>query len=283
MPIDQIPIGRFSLITRLTLKALRLYDKKGLLVPGAKDRITGYRYYSFDQIDVGIKLKKLAGLGFGLEDIQTLLQAEARGDQETVLVLFGRRREDIREKISQLEKAEELLLTHGSMLEVMNMSVEEPLIKNVPELRVLSKSGCGRYDELVPKLFQELLEVLQNPDNQKSHVKITGPGMSLCHDEVYEEQSANIEIALPVSGRVTLSDDEAQLRVLPKQEVVSLMHKGSYHKLQESYTRIMKFMEEQGLSYVPPDREVYLNSPHEVAEEELLTEIQLPFRKKEEK
>ncbi|MDR7666095.1 hypothetical protein RG963_09985 [Methanosarcina sp. Z-7115] len=33
MSVDQIPIGKFSFMTRLSQKALRLYDRKGLLVP----------------------------------------------------------------------------------------------------------------------------------------------------------------------------------------------------------------------------------------------------------
>jgi DNA-binding transcriptional MerR regulator len=41
MPTDQIPIGKFSFMTRLSQKALRLYDRKGLLVPEAKDPFTG--------------------------------------------------------------------------------------------------------------------------------------------------------------------------------------------------------------------------------------------------
>ena len=43
MTVDQIPIGRFSIVTRLSLKALRYYDEKGILAPKAKDHFTGYR------------------------------------------------------------------------------------------------------------------------------------------------------------------------------------------------------------------------------------------------
>ena len=50
MTVDQIPIGRFSVVTSLSLKALRYYDEKGILVPKAKDPFTGYRYYTGDQI-----------------------------------------------------------------------------------------------------------------------------------------------------------------------------------------------------------------------------------------
>ncbi len=64
MTIDQIPISRFSIITRITPKALRYYDQKGLLVPEAKDPITGYRYYIADQLERGVRIKTLCNLGF---------------------------------------------------------------------------------------------------------------------------------------------------------------------------------------------------------------------------
>ncbi|MDY0247587.1 MAG: MerR family DNA-binding transcriptional regulator, partial [Methanosarcina mazei] len=57
MPVDQIPIGKFSLMTRLSQKALRLYDSKELLVPKVKDSFTGYRYYTVPQIELGMKIK----------------------------------------------------------------------------------------------------------------------------------------------------------------------------------------------------------------------------------
>jgi DNA-binding transcriptional MerR regulator len=70
MTVDQIPIGRFSVITRLSQKALRYYDQKEILVPGAKDIITGYRYYIGTQIQQGVKIRHLSDLGFTLEEIQ---------------------------------------------------------------------------------------------------------------------------------------------------------------------------------------------------------------------
>ncbi|MGA9097525.1 MAG: MerR family transcriptional regulator [Methanotrichaceae archaeon] len=67
MTLDQIPISRFSIITRISPKALRYYDQKGLLVPAAKDPFTGYRYYTADQLERGLRIKTLCNLGFTLE------------------------------------------------------------------------------------------------------------------------------------------------------------------------------------------------------------------------
>jgi DNA-binding transcriptional MerR regulator len=57
MTVDQIPITRFSIITRITPKALRYCDQLGLLVPAAKDTLTGYRYYTADQLERGVRVK----------------------------------------------------------------------------------------------------------------------------------------------------------------------------------------------------------------------------------
>ena len=49
--MEQISIGEFARRSRLSLKALRLYDKRGVLVPARVDRASGYRYYDTAQLD----------------------------------------------------------------------------------------------------------------------------------------------------------------------------------------------------------------------------------------
>ncbi len=44
--VQVMPIGRFSRLTGVGVKALRHYDEVGLLVPAAVDDETGYRFYS---------------------------------------------------------------------------------------------------------------------------------------------------------------------------------------------------------------------------------------------
>lgn len=73
---EKIPIGRFSMITRLTCKALRLYDETGLLSPAVKDRFTGYQYYQVSQIERGVMIRSLVDLGFPLAQIIEVLKAK---------------------------------------------------------------------------------------------------------------------------------------------------------------------------------------------------------------
>ena len=43
-------IGRFSRASRLSVKALRLYDAEGLLAPAWVDPASGYRHYRPEQV-----------------------------------------------------------------------------------------------------------------------------------------------------------------------------------------------------------------------------------------
>jgi len=69
-----IRIGDFSKLSRVSIKALRLYDEMGLLKPVEVDRFTGYRYYEFDQLPRLYRILAFKDLGFSLEAIGRLLE-----------------------------------------------------------------------------------------------------------------------------------------------------------------------------------------------------------------
>jgi DNA-binding transcriptional MerR regulator len=70
-----MPIGRFSRLTGVGIKALRHYDEVGLLVPAAVDDETGYRFYSPEQVDRAEAIRLLRRLDMPLEEIQSTLAA----------------------------------------------------------------------------------------------------------------------------------------------------------------------------------------------------------------
>ena len=44
-------IGDFSKLSMLTVKALRFYEKEGLLIPAHVDEWSGYRFYEAKQLE----------------------------------------------------------------------------------------------------------------------------------------------------------------------------------------------------------------------------------------
>jgi DNA-binding transcriptional MerR regulator len=67
-------IGEFGRRTLLTPKALRLYDRIGLLRPKTKDPATGYRRYTPDQVRKGQLIGLLRAAGLSLVEIGPILE-----------------------------------------------------------------------------------------------------------------------------------------------------------------------------------------------------------------
>jgi effector-binding domain-containing protein len=272
MTVDQIPIGRFSSVTRLTKKALRLYDKRGLLVPKAKDNVTGYRYYTGDQIQRGVRIKYLATLGFGLDQIDEYLKAETNGTHSKIREIVDSRLKNTEIELNRLQRIASLLKN----MELMKETMSEPLIKEVPETRVISKRDIGPIGETIGRLISDLMGVIYMPENQGNLVKIVGPVMTIYHDHEYKDQDADLEIAIPISGKVTINNSSIEVKNIPKRKVVSLVHKGSYETIGPAYAKLYDYGVKHGMELSGPMMDIYLNDPNTVEPDEILTEIQAP-------
>jgi effector-binding domain-containing protein len=277
MAINRIPIGRFSLITRLSQKALRLYDERGLLVPQEKDAFTRYRYYTGSQIARGVSIKTLCELGFPLTEIEMLLSAKERNDTGTIRSLFARRRTEIRSEVNRLQVIEAILKDRQASLELIYMSMNEPVVKDLQAVRIVGKRGTGMYSETITRLMHALCSQLFSEENIKNGLKVTGPFMTLYHDREYKENDADMECVVPIAGRCSLSDPSMEIRTMAGGKCLSLIYKGPYSGLHEAWSRIGTCAEEREFSFNGPHRELYLNDPGTVAETELLTELQIPI------
>ncbi|MFB7008641.1 MULTISPECIES: MerR family transcriptional regulator [unclassified Streptomyces] len=72
-----LTIGTFAKASRLSPKALRLYDELGLLTPARVDPVTGYRLYAPEQLDQARLVAWLRRLGMPLARIQQVCTLEA--------------------------------------------------------------------------------------------------------------------------------------------------------------------------------------------------------------
>jgi DNA-binding transcriptional MerR regulator len=71
--VEEISIGGFARRSRLSVKALRLYDELGVLVPARVDEVSGYRYYDVAQLEAARLVAMLRQLELPLAEIKELL------------------------------------------------------------------------------------------------------------------------------------------------------------------------------------------------------------------
>src|SRR4051795_12510666 len=88
--VQLMPIGRFSRLTGVGVKALRHYDEVGLLIPAAVDDETGYRFYSADQVDRAEAIRLLRRLDTPLDENRSTLASEDPAALRTALVSHQR-------------------------------------------------------------------------------------------------------------------------------------------------------------------------------------------------
>jgi effector-binding domain-containing protein len=277
MTLDQIPIGRFSTITRLTKKALRYYDTKDLLVPGAKDPFTGYRYYTMDQIHQGILIKYLSTLGFTVEEISKYLQAEKENDTNAKNNLLESKLRETEKELIRLQRVA-TLLDKDQYKEMMKETMSDPTIKEEPQTRIISKRAIGITSETFGRIMGELVSVINLPENKANHVKIVGPPMTLYHDHEYSEEEGEYEVGFPITGKVTLNNPELEVKNIPKRKVASLIHKGSYDTIGLAYKTLYDYIVENGYDMIGPMMDIYISDPNTTKPEEILTEIQAPIK-----
>lgn len=261
-------IGEFSIITKLSIKSLRFYHDKGLLIPAEIDDFTGYRYYDSNNFETARTIKLLKSYEFSLIDIKDIL--DSCEESEDLIEYLQEKLLDVKTKISQYKKISRTIETtiqyerENTMTNLKNFEVEE---KQLDTILIAGYRMKGRYDE-VGKGFSIL--------GKKFGRHINGKPMTLYFDSEYKEDGANFEPCFPI--RKGQSSEGIDVRELPGGKCVSLIHKGPWDKLSNSYKRIMSYIKEKGYETSIPSREVYLKGPGMILKgnpNSYLTEIQL--------
>jgi len=83
-------IGQIAAFFNVSVKAIRIYEKKGIIVPAKIDPDTGYRYYTADQVQTLAALLELKALGFSLSEIKNIISGGVN-NSELIAALFRKR------------------------------------------------------------------------------------------------------------------------------------------------------------------------------------------------
>ena len=130
----KLKIGEFSRLMQVTIKTLRHYEQKELLIPEEVDEWTGYRYYSIGQMQKLTSIRQLQQLGFTLEEIKDLYDNESHVPSV----------EHLTKKIEETERRlQQLMSRRNQLLEWMdslkkNKTMEKFSIESLPEVIVAS-------------------------------------------------------------------------------------------------------------------------------------------------
>lgn len=260
-------ISQFSKISDLTVKALRYYDKEGILSPSFRDEENQYRYYNDADFEKARLIKYLRSLDFSIMEIREILEtAETENDLAFIL----------REKIKIIEKniSKEKELIRKISKGLPAYETKQPALSykidvtDVKEMLAATIRFTGRYSDLgkyVPLLYQAVKGCK------------TGRHFNCYYDDACVEQ-ADIELCLPVKCRIT--HPSVTCKKLPGIKALRTLHYGSYDTLYLAYKSVFAYANANNYKILVPTREVYLKSPGMIFKgnpANYTTEILLPF------
>jgi DNA-binding transcriptional MerR regulator len=271
-----LSIGPFAKITGLTVKALRHYDRMGLLAPAHVDDSSGYRYYALAQARTAESIRKLRALEVPLDEIRTLLTCSADELRERLAVhrarLEGRAVETRRilAELGRIIDGKESLVPETSEIEVRR-ALE---VREVPEQRVVSvhdRASEATIGQVIPQAIDRVHGFLA------SH-GVEPAGAPICITSPWDDAGEmELDTGWPVGVDVE-TEPPFEALTLPATRALVMRHVGPYQELHTSYRLMCETMEEQGLTPAGPVREVYVTNPEEVPDPaDYVTEIVWPI------
>ena len=271
-----IRIGDFSKLSRVSIKALRLYDEMGLLKPVDVDRFTGYRYYEFDQLPRLYRILALKDLGFSLEEIGRLLEAELSTEQMRGMLKLRQMeiRQRVEEETARLERVE---LWLRQIEQEDSMSRYDVVIKKIEPMRVAAVRGVVPTPPDQRSLWDVLMDYLQ-----QKNARMIGPPMAIYHDPEFKERDWDIEVVMPITDTLS-SEQRVQVYDLPGAEKMAcVVHTGSFATIGAAYDALARWIDQNGYQIVGPGRELNLRLPDTLGDQHdpnTVNELQYPVEK----
>ncbi len=183
-------IGEFSRRSRLSPKALRLYERRGLLTPAHVDADTRYRSYHESQLATARLVATLRGLDMPLAVVAELVTAAG---EDRVRIL-----DDFWDGVEARVASQRRLAAHLRIQltgEEGSYEMYDVRQRDVPEQLVVSEQRHVLVPELPDWIAAAGTRLLRLAD---AHGGATGPMFVIYHGQVSEDSDGPVEVCVPV-------------------------------------------------------------------------------------
>ena len=265
-------IGEFSRFTTLSVRMLRHYDERGLLIPDHIDPFNGYRFYSPSQLKVAGRIRGLRDVGCGIAQIAELLPLFDDVDTlKTLLQDHGRSLEAAAAKIAdqqallstilnQIKESAMSITVETRTIPAMNQIALRRTVNNYHAEGVLWGEFSGALMALDPTLMSRL-----------------GPRFGATFfDTDYRETDIDMSVWAECSPNIAVTDPLNTLFV-GEQKVAWATLYGSYEGTSAVCEAIGTWISDQGLSLAGPMFNIYIVGPSQDPNpDNWVTEINFP-------
>ncbi|MFJ5777664.1 MerR family transcriptional regulator [Streptomyces sp. NPDC093094] len=277
-----LTIGAFAARARLSAKALRLYDRLGLLSPAHVDPATGYRHYRADQVERARLVVLLRRLDMPLARIAGI--ADAHGDEAAGLL--DAYWADVEARLAAQRTLVGFLRGRlsGRSSEMYGKFTVETV--EVPAQLVITESRHVLSEEL-PAWIAASLARLEEAAGTCGGVP--GAPFVVYHSEVSTESDGPVEACVPVADEAAARawaaahgrERQMQVRVEPARRLAfTRVAKAqvAFPQILAAFEAVEEWLEREGLTYDGPCREIYFADWDAAGPEDPVCDVAFPVR-----
>jgi DNA-binding transcriptional MerR regulator len=260
-----VTIGEFSTMTRLTRKALRVYQSAGLLLPAETDEFTGYRYYDISQVGRGRTIRRLRDLDMPIADVASYLTADDEVSRHRVFTEHLERLEDRLDHTREAVEALRSMMT-TPIDPVVEMRTETAFVATVVTDTVTLSAIAPWWNDARDTLTSRL------HDFHVDAVGVLGADFDM---QLFSDEKGTASLWYPVDP---VDAARQALDVVPYTgaRYVVAVHRGPDARIDETYAALGEYVSSRDIGATGPVRERYLAGVH--GGEVLVTEIGWPVR-----
>jgi DNA-binding transcriptional MerR regulator len=268
---DLLSIGEFARRSRLSLKALRLYDRSGLLTPAEVEPDNGRRRYHRDQLRTARMIVLLRRLDMPLAQIAAVVTAPGPEAARLVAAYW----DDVEQQVvarRELATRVRIGLAGGDA----SVRVPQVLHRTVPEQVVLTEQRHVHGSELIwvrsaAARLTRAAELLGGT---------AGPRLVVFHGEVNEDSDGPVEVCVPVAGAPVNPAGPAWRMEPAHREAYAPVTWAQFEvpQILSVYDAVEHWITTQGLVRAGPPREVYRTEPDAAGPGDVVCEVAFPIR-----
>lgn len=268
-------IGEVSKICNISKKALRFYDKIGIISPDVVSEENNYRFYSKDTLLLVPVVKYFKQMGFKLEEMKEFLQGSSYESHERG---FYHKIEDLKEQENQI---------HMSYISVQDwyklvLEAESVIKNNATEVSVKftdSFETCYLEQEFNQNYKESIINIEWTNFLEENRQAITG-AVHLMFSNFREKNEGKPSKCRVFQRCITKCDNVPTMRV-GNDMVISCYHIGSHETLNATYDKMLAWADEHGYICSEESIERYVTDYWTIQDsDEFVTEVMIKVSRK---
>lgn len=264
-----LPIGRFSKVCRLSVKALRYYDEVGLLRPALVDPSSGYRYYTYGQANRAEAIRVLRSLDMPVDEIREVLSAGGTAEAGERLAAHRARLQAELDRHTRMLAFLLRLIERGEGVMPYQVRLVRVPARWIAAVRM--RTSLARIAGDLGGGYARIADGIG-----ASGTRPAGPPFLIMKDVIDQETDGDVVLGVPVAGEFSPVGDVTCERE-PDAMMACAVHRGPYDEVGPAYHTVQGWIQEHGHEVVGPPREVYLTDPLSTPDPaDLVTEVQFP-------